>query len=84
MNAAAAAARTPLVDDEEVDEATNTQKAKVSIDRTEVGAIMDAVAETETMQQEAAETSKLAAKLKRKDDELKRLLREQHLRRVSR
>lgn len=84
MHAAAAAARAPLVDDEKADEATKTQKAEVSINRTGVGANMGAVAETETIQQEAAETSKLAAKLKRKDDELNRLLREQHLRRVSR
>lgn len=79
---AAAAARAPLVGVEETDEATNSQKAEVP--RTVVGTSMNVVAATGTMPQEAAETSKLAAKLKRKDDELKRLLREQHIRRVSR
>lgn len=75
---AAAAARAPLVDVEETDEATNSQKADVS--RTLVGSSTDVVAATGTMPQEAAETAKLAAKLKRKENELK----QEHIRRVSR
>lgn len=78
---AAAAARAPLVDVKETDEAINTQEAEVP--RTGVGTSIASVAATETTQQEVAETSKLAAKLKNKDDKLKHLLREQHLRQVS-
>lgn len=79
---AAAATRTPVVDVKRTDEAADTQNAGVS--RTRVGASMNVDAATATMQQQAAETSKLTAKLKRKDDELVCLLREQHIRRVSR
>lgn len=78
---AAAAARAPLVDAKETDEAGDALKAEVC--GTGAGASMDAVAAAETIQQEAADTSELVSKLKKNDAKLQHLLREQHLRRVS-
>lgn len=79
---AAAAARVPLVDLKEEGETAGALKAEVC--RTGVGASIGVAASTKTAQLEVTGTSNLAAKLKKKGDELQYLLREQHLRRVSR